>query len=97
MPRIAPVGFARRRTRTSKITKTLIDLSEKHVAMVRKFNVQLTVRLLGHKVDTFVDCWDIDSAMVDTVPVHKAVARDRRMAVCLDIVLDKGLKRRRMG
>jgi hypothetical protein len=96
MTRVASISFARRRTRTSKITKTLNDLSEKHVAMFRKWYVQLTVRLQGHMVDTFVGCLDIDSAMVDTVPVHKAAARERRKAVCLDIDLDKGLKRRKV-
>lgn len=57
--------------------------------------LQLTVLLLGHKVDTFVDCLDIDSAMADIVlrcVVRRAVVLVLRMAV-LDIDLGRDLKR----
>jgi hypothetical protein len=60
--------------------------------MFREVFARLTVRLRAHKEDTFVDCWDIGSAMVDTVQVRKAAARDRRRAVFLDTGLDMDLK-----
>jgi hypothetical protein len=62
--------------------------------MFRQVSGGLTVRLRAHKEDTFVDCWDIDSAMVDTVLVRKAAARDHRRVVCLDTGLGRDLKRK---
>lgn len=56
---------------------------------------QLTVLLLGHKVDTFAGCSDIDSETADIVQrcvVHRAAALVHRTAA-LDIDLDRDLKR----
>lgn len=57
--------------------------------------LQLTVLLLGHMVDTFVGCLDIDSAMADIAlrcVARTAVVLALRTAV-VGIDLDKDLKR----
>lgn len=57
--------------------------------------LQLTVLLLGHKVDTFDDCLDIDFAMADIAlrcVDHRVVVLALQTAV-VGIDLGKGLKR----
>lgn len=59
---------------------------------------KLTVRHLGHKVDTFADCLGIDFEMevVDIgrcYAVHMLAALELRMGVLFDIDLGKDLKK----
>lgn len=90
MTRISSVSIVRGWARTSKITTTLIERNQKHVANVSNVN-QLTVLLQGHKADTFADCWDTDSVLVDTARARRAAVLAHRM-VEIGIGLDKDLK-----